>query len=80
MNFIKILITPDDFLFNYHMSSSREFLYLSFVITKLKIGLVEKMRKNDIDFAQNGPREPPGAYLMSPNQGATRTYQTPFTE
>ena len=79
MNFIKILITSDDFLFNYHMSSSREFLHLSFVITKLKIGLVEKMKKTEIDFAQNGPREPPGAYLMS-NQSATRTYQTPFTE
>ena len=23
---------------------------------------------------------PWGTYLMSPNQGATRTYQTPFTE
>ena len=25
-------------------------------------------------------KDPPGVYLMFPNQVATRTYQTPFTE
>ena len=60
-----------------------ESLYLSFAITRLKIGLTEKMRKIDKKISQNGlpnPREPPWAYLMSPNQCATRTYQTPLTE
>ena len=45
--------------------------------------VVEAKSKNDIETTQNGlpnPREPPGAYLKSPNQGATRSYQIPFTE
>ena len=40
-----------------------EFLYLSFAVTRLKIGLIEKMRKNDIEIAQNGlpsPMKPHG--------------------
>ena len=35
-------------------NTSGEFLYLSFAVTRLKIGLIEKMRKNDIGFAKNG--------------------------
>ena len=44
---------------------------------------MEKCEKNNIEIVQNGlpsPRGPPRAYLMSPNQGAIRTYQLPFTE
>ena len=32
-----------------------EFFYLSFAVTRLKIGFIEKMQKNDIEIAQNGP-------------------------
>ena len=49
---------------------------LSFAITRLKIGFIEKMRENDIEIAQNSlpsAREPPEGCYLSPNQGATRT-------
>ena len=56
---------------------SGEVLYLSFAITRLKVGLAKKnaeMRKTTSFFAQNGfpsIREPPGTYLIFPNQCAT---------
>ena len=63
-------------------NTSGESLYLSFAVIRLNIWPLEKMQKMYMEIAQNGlpsPKEPLGAYIIFPNQGATRTYQTPFT-
>ena len=82
--FTKLVIKPRGVdLRRKWINPTGEFLYLSFAITRLKNEIIEKKSKighwfwtKRLPQPKGAPR---GAYLISTNQDATRTYQLPFT-